>query len=85
MLSRSDSCEWPLVDVHRVSSASGAVLERPVCERVFGGIMSGPSKGVSLGPASRGWRRSLDLTGAEGEVFLGAGKAGDMEATLVRY
>lgn len=83
MLSRSDS--WGPAAGYSDSSESGAVLERPVCESVFG-VTFGPSSGEGGDEALRGsWETLWDLTGVEGEILSGAGGAGDMERrTLVR-
>lgn len=61
----------------------GAVLERPVCERLFG--VTSPRAGeegwVAPWPGVCG---AFDLTDAGGEVLLGAFEGCDMESTLVR-
>jgi hypothetical protein len=68
MLSRSDNCGRSTDDFHSVLSCTfGAVLERPVCARVFGVRASCSGEGLR-GP----WLGSggvLDLTDAGGEVF----------------
>lgn len=83
MLSRSDSCGRSTKDVHRCSMASGAVLERPVCERLLGGSSArGGTEGWA--PPWPGACGAFDLTNAGGDGRLGAGEGCDMESTLVK-
>jgi hypothetical protein len=86
MLSRSLSCGRSTEDVHKWGSTSGAVLQRPVCERVLG-LNSGSAAGPGLSRLSRemgsgavAWWPGLDDR-------LGTTLAGCMEesrSTLVR-
>lgn len=84
MLSRSDSWGRSMDDFQRLFSGSmGAVLERPVWERVFG-VTSGRSA-ADEGSPWLGCGRAFDLTDAGGEVFPWAFGWGDMgSTTLVR-
>ena len=94
MLSLSESWGWSTEGVQTWSTAMGAVLERPVCERVLGTTSSSwrarwarrDEGWEDWRASSRPWERSaFDLTGAAGEVFLGSFEGGDMESsTLVR-
>jgi hypothetical protein len=83
MLSRSDSCGWSTEGVHRCSMASGAVLERPVCERLLGGS-SARAGAEGWAPPWPGVCGAFDLTDAGGDGRLGAGEGCDMESTLVK-
>jgi hypothetical protein len=83
MLSLSESCGRSMDDFHKVLSCTiGAVLERPVCARVFGVTAPWSDSGWQ-GP----WPGSggvLDLTDAGSEVFPGASNCCDMGPTLVK-
>ena len=83
MLSLSDSWGRSTEDVHRCSIWSGAVLERPVCERVWGGSSARGGAEGWAGPWP-GVDGAFDLSDAGGEGRLGAGEGGDMESTLVK-
>jgi hypothetical protein len=83
MLSRSDSCGRSTEEVHRCSKASGAVLERPVCERVLGGS-SARAGTEGWAPPWPGVWVAFDLSDAGGDGRLGAGEGCDMESTLVK-
>ena len=82
MLSRSDSWGRSIVGFHACSSASGAVLERPVWERLFGVTSATPGEG-GWETAWPGCCDAFDLTEAAGEAIFGAFECGDMESTLV--
>jgi hypothetical protein len=83
MLSLSESCGRSMDDFHRMlSCAMGAVLERPVCARVFG--VTAPWSDSGWEEAWPGSGGVLDLTDAGGEVFPGASNCCDMGPTLVK-
>lgn len=80
MLSRSSSWGRSIDDFQRLFSwTTGAVRERPVCERLFG-VRASRSAAAESGAS---WL-ALDLTDAGGEVFPWASGWGDMGSTLIR-
>lgn len=83
MLSRSDSWGRSTDDFQRLLSwVMGAVLERPVWERLWRFTASRSDVGV-VGAWS-GCSGAFDLTDAAGEAFPWAFGWGDMGSTLVR-